>query len=138
MYLLFLILINLSNIASNQHTGNLIIKLDKPVTGGNLLVYMYDKPETFPRQKDKVYRLEIFPCKENLQTISIENIRFNEYAIIVVHDQNGNKKMDRNWLGLPAENYALSGNPKFHMGPPVFDEVRFSFNTNNQVLQLHF
>ena len=101
--------------------GTLIIELNEQVSReGNLLIYIFDDADAFPKHKDKVYRFVVVDAKKDLKSILVQNLPFKEYAVIAVHDINGNNKMDRNWLGLPAEPYALSGNPKFHMGPPKY------------------
>jgi uncharacterized protein (DUF2141 family) len=33
------------------------------------------------------------------------------YALAVFHDENGDMKLGRSWLGLPSEGYGLSNNP---------------------------
>ena len=119
--------------------GTLIIELNKQIPHeGNLLIYIFDDADAFPKHKDKVYRFVVVDTKQGIKSIPIQNLPFKEYGVIAVHDQNGNNKMDRNWLGLPAEPYALSGNPKFHFGPPKYDEVKFLFEKNNQILKLAF
>lgn len=50
-----------------------------------------------------------------------------EYALAIFHDENDNGEMDRNWLGLPTEPWAFSGEPKTRLRLPVFDEVKFTF-----------
>jgi uncharacterized protein (DUF2141 family) len=43
------------------------------------------------------------------------------YALAVFHDENGDMKLDRSWLGLPSEGYGLSNNP-----PPAWRWPRHS------------
>jgi uncharacterized protein (DUF2141 family) len=47
------------------------------------------------------------------------------YALLVVHDENGNGKLDM-MMGIPREGFGFSNNPKIHMRAPRFDEVRFA------------
>jgi len=116
----------------------LIIRFEQPVESkGNLLVFIYDKAEGFPMEKERIFRKEIIPANQTSE-IRINELPFGTYAIIVVIDANGNKIMDRNWLGMPAEDYALSGKPKFRFGPPRFEEVKFDFVSDKQVLVLKF
>ncbi len=136
---LLLALFSIFYTPSIPERGTLIIELNKQMPReGNLLIYIFDDADAFPKQKDKVYRFVVVDAKQGIKSIPVQNLHFKDYAVIAVHDINGNKKMDRNWLGLPAEPYALSGNPKFHMGPPKYDEVKFLFEKNNQTLKLAF
>ena len=51
--------------------------------------------------------------------------RTGNYGLAVSHDANGNKVMDKNFLGLPAEGFGFSNNPTL-MGMPSFTKVRFA------------
>ena len=46
------------------------------------------------------------------------------YAIALLHDENGNSKMDTT-LGMPREGFAFSRNPKIRFGPPKFADASF-------------
>lgn len=48
------------------------------------------------------------------------------YAVAVVHDANGNGRLDRNFLGIPAEGYGVSNNRTYAMSAPKWDESRFT------------
>ena len=50
---------------------------------------------------------------------------FGTYAIVVHHDENGNKKLDRNWIGMPTEGVGFSNNPKLFFAIPNHDDVTF-------------
>ena len=47
------------------------------------------------------------------------------YAIVVHHDENGNKKLDQNWIGMPTEGVGFSNNPQLFLAPPNHTEVAF-------------
>jgi len=46
------------------------------------------------------------------------------YAVQVLHDENDNGKLDKNFLGIPSEDYGFSNNPRV-MRRATFDEARF-------------
>lgn len=46
------------------------------------------------------------------------------YALALIHDENGNDKMDMA-LFLPREGVGVSRNPKLRMGPPTFESAAF-------------
>ncbi len=41
-----------------------------------------------------------------------EDISPGTYALAVIHDENGNGKLDTNWVGIPTEGYGFSGLPQ--------------------------
>ena len=47
------------------------------------------------------------------------------YAIGIFIDTNYNNKMDRNFLGIPKEQYGFSNNAKGSFGPPSFKDASF-------------
>jgi uncharacterized protein (DUF2141 family) len=46
-----------------------------------------------------------------------------DYALLVLHDENGNNKVDT-MLGIPREGVGFSRNPRLMFGPPRFEAVR--------------
>ena len=57
--------------------------------------------------------------------LSLAKLRPGNYALLVIHDENGNGKLDMT-LGIPREGFGFSNNPAIHMRPPRLNEVRFS------------
>lgn len=45
------------------------------------------------------------------------------YALVVVHDRNGDGVMEKTFLGLPQEGYGLSNNPRPLLVPRFEDAV---------------
>ncbi len=48
------------------------------------------------------------------------------HAVSVLHDENGNGRMDTNFFGIPTEGGGVSNNPKPRMGPPRYSEAVFT------------
>ena len=48
-----------------------------------------------------------------------------EYALAFFHDVDNDGDMNTNWLGLPTEPWAFSGEPKTRLRLPRFHEVSF-------------
>ena len=47
------------------------------------------------------------------------------YAVAVMHDENGNRKVDQNLFGAPTEGWATSNNVTHAFRGPSFDESKF-------------
>lgn len=55
------------------------------------------------------------------------------YALGIYHDENANRKFNRNALGMPAEGFGFSNNPSTLFGLPSFNSVRLNVpRTNTQ------
>ena len=50
------------------------------------------------------------------------------YALVVLHDENMNGRIDTNWLGIPKEGYGFSNNARSPFGSPSFAEASFVYD----------
>lgn len=55
------------------------------------------------------------------------------YAVTLMHDQNENKRLDKNWIGAPKEGFGFSRNAKVIMGAPDFKEAAFTVKENTSL-----
>jgi uncharacterized protein (DUF2141 family) len=57
------------------------------------------------------------------------------YAVAVVDDQNGDKKLNRDFFGIPKEGFGISKNPTVSVqtGMPKFRNASFSMNKNTTI-----
>jgi uncharacterized protein (DUF2141 family) len=53
------------------------------------------------------------------------------YALGVYHDADGDRKYDRNAVGLPSEGFGFSNNPAVILGIPSFRSVRLAVPRDN-------
>ncbi|MBP93081.1 MAG: hypothetical protein CMC55_03060 [Flavobacteriaceae bacterium] len=63
---------------------------------------------------------------------SFENVKQGNYAVMVVHDENDNSRMDFEANGMPMENYGMSNNPML-MGPPNFNDAKFELKEDTEI-----
>ena len=62
-------------------------------------------------------------AKRGSVAVRVQDIAPGTYAVQVFHDENGNRKIDRNFLGIPTEGMAFSNDARFHFGPPRFEDA---------------
>lgn len=55
----------------------------------------------------------------------IPNVAPGNYALSVIHDENGNGRLDT-FMAIPREGFGFSRNPGIRMGPPRFSETVFA------------
>ncbi len=70
-------------------------------------------------------------------TIVFDGVAPGSYAIMAMHDQNENGRMDFEPNGMPKESYGTSNNPMSY-GPPQFSESKFEVGTENQKINIRF
>jgi len=90
---------------------------------------LFDSPEGFPR--------EFLLSAQNVMVIKVrytearcdfEAILPGTYALVVVHDENSNGKLDTDWLGIPTEGYGFSNDAKALLGTPSFAAASFLYD----------
>jgi uncharacterized protein (DUF2141 family) len=75
---------------------------------------------------------------ENAQAICMfADVAPADYAVSVFHDEKGNGILDRNFLGIPKEGVGASNDAAGSLGPPKFDDARFSYKGGRSVLAIH-
>ena len=57
-------------------------------------------------------------------SVTFKNVTAGNYAIMALHDENENKRMDFEDTGMPKEAYGSSNNP-VNFGPPQFIDSKF-------------
>lgn len=55
--------------------------------------------------------------------VTFHDLSPGDYAVRLFHDENGNKQMDSNVLGIPTESYGFSNNAG-SFGPASFDDAK--------------
>ena len=98
------------------------------------------------RSNDGVISFELFNASEQIVSKfekSIEDkkclIAFKElacefYAIRYFHDENANKELDKNWLGMPTEGYGFSNDAYGFFGPKEFKEWLFELQGDTTIV----
>ena len=74
--------------------------------------------------KDPARVTRVVPSSE-AGAIRIAGLAPGQYALLVVHDENRNGKLDT-MLGMPREGFGFSRNPALRMGPPAYGAVQFA------------
>jgi uncharacterized protein (DUF2141 family) len=60
---------------------------------------------------------------ENHQAQLTFQVPPGRYAAVVIHDENSNMKLDRNFLGIPKEGFGFSNNPRVAFSAPPFQSA---------------
>ena len=110
-------------------------------TNGEIEVALFNNEEGFPNKITKAYKVERAKITNGTCTVIFENIPYGLYALGVYHDENGNKKLDRTWFGMPKEGIAVSNNPKLGVfNPPDFATAKFNFDKlkNNVSIKIKY
>jgi uncharacterized protein (DUF2141 family) len=62
--------------------------------------------------------------KDGKSIVTFNNVAPGEYGITLLHDKNGNKRMDFDANGMPLERFGVSNN-NMSYGPPQWSDAKF-------------
>ncbi len=100
---------------------------------GLIGVLVFKSPAGWPEDVSSAFTSEVVPAQAPETVLEVHNLPAGEYAVVVLHDENLNKKLDRNWLGKPKEQWGMSNNPPFTHSAPSFGSARFPFAGDEQM-----
>ncbi|MDA9690478.1 DUF2141 domain-containing protein [Pseudomonadota bacterium] len=117
--------------------SELVINLSDQKKAGTLMLALYNNAEAFEGSVIKEKRSEVGVFKglefylelKDSMRLSIE-IPDGEYAIAFFIDANGNKKLDKNFLGIPKEQFGFSNNAMGTLSAPTFEQAKFKVAGN--------
>ena len=102
---------------------------------GTLNCRLFTKAADFP-DGEGIVTLRV-PITGPNTSCSFSNVEPGTYAIAVVHDENGNGKLDKNFVGVPSEGYGVSNNKTYALSAPKWDESTFKLGaTESKALQI--
>jgi uncharacterized protein (DUF2141 family) len=145
-FLLFAVLVfsNLPAMASAQsspcpgiHVKVLNIKNSK----GNVACALFESPVGFPwKYLHYATNIMVIKIRETEARFDFIDIPPGTYALVVVHDENMNGKLDTNWLGAPKEGYGFSNDAKAFLSAPSFSAAIFQYDggTLDMTIPLHY
>jgi uncharacterized protein (DUF2141 family) len=125
--------------AQTKDTGTLTVRVTGARnTKGKIGVTLFQDAQGFPDDTSKAVRQESVDIDPNTKSaqVTFKDVPQGTFAVSVLHDENGNGKMDKNFVGMPKEGYGASNNPKKKKRAPTFDEAKFSLNTSEQAIEI--
>jgi len=105
-----------------------------PDNKGKLMIGVFDQ-EGFLNKAITGRSLEV--NGETQVSLTFKNLPYGEYAVSVLHDKNGNGKMDFNQQGRPQEDWVMSGSNTRDQ-QPQWELAKFSLNQSDYELELSF
>ncbi|MGB3590753.1 MAG: DUF2141 domain-containing protein [Nonlabens sp.] len=124
-----LLLVTLASYAQSA-THTLRVEVSNASTDKGAMVYAlstkadFGSPQPFKSAKVTI--------EDGKAIAMFENVPTGEYAIIALHDLNGNGKMDFENTGRPMEDYGTSSGTITY-GPPNWEESKFELKKDHTV-----
>ena len=101
---------------------------------GMIGVSLFNSPKGYPTRIEHGYESQWIELEVGQTSIDgeFEGIPFGEYAVSVVHDENGNKRLDMGPMGFPTEGVGFSNGQKIVMSVPKFSNSTISLTEMSQ------
>jgi uncharacterized protein (DUF2141 family) len=105
----------------------LLVRVDNVKSSRGLIaVTLYvDERRKFLARRGSLYVGRV-PARPGRTDVCIHVPKPGIYALAVYHDADADRSFDRTSLGLPAEGFGFSNNPRTFLGMPNFGSVRIS------------
>ena len=83
---------------------------------------IFKSSDGWPEDKSKSFRHGPTPIAagERQAVVVWDNVPAGDYAVAVIHDENRNAKLDRNFIGVPKEGFGFANNPHVGLSAPPF------------------
>jgi uncharacterized protein (DUF2141 family) len=127
--------VTFSNAQDSKNANNITVTINNIKNNNGHVVLSLHTADTFMKgpgiksTKSEVVNGEI--------KVTFENVESGTYAIMALHDENDNNRMDYSENGMPKESYGMSNNP-MSFGPPEFDSAKFELLNENLELNIIF
>ncbi len=108
--------------SSHVEAAELIISIDNPPNSGAVIAMLFNSKSTFVDLRDPFKTITLPSGGTNPGRI--KDLIAGEYALVVYHDENGNGRLDENFIGIPSEPLGFS-NRYWPQGPPTFANAAF-------------
>lgn len=114
--------------AMNQHTIPIAINNIKHERGGQLIVFVFLE-EGFPKRHEQAIHKAIAPVEASSSQVDIQVPSAQVFAIKVLHDENMDGKVTKNWTGIiPHDGLGFSNGARIRFAAPKFKQAQIHYS----------
>lgn len=112
---------------SSAHADTLRIRVSNLRSGKGFLavsVFAETQQQSYPEAAEKASKTYYLKLDGKTEVdLKAADLTAGKYAVVVMHDEDGDKKMKTSFLGIPSEGFGFSNNPKIFFGAPAFKKA---------------
>lgn len=117
-----------------QSNANLIVNVNQIKSSkGAINVTIYNSEEDFLK---RAFMQKKKDAKPNALVFEFEDVPKGKYTVSVIHDENENGELDKNFMGIPSEPYGISKEGKSNFGPPSYKKSLFTIDNSDVTLSI--
>lgn len=121
--------------AQEQELVKVTVTIENVLNDNGLILVSLHNEDTFMKGAGVIDLAD--EAKKGEVTLTFENVKPGTYAVMVLHDENENNRMDFESNGMPKESYGMSGNAMV-MGPPTFNDAKFEVASEDLEFKIRF
>ena len=87
---------------------------------GDAGLSVFNSADGWPEDNTKAFAHGPHPFSGTATAITLQ-VPPGRYALVALHDENSNHKLDKNMFGIPKEGFGFSNNPHVMLSAPSFD-----------------
>lgn len=100
---------------------------------GNIGVLVFNNPKGWPEDRAAALKDIVVPAHPGTVTVVVPGLTPGNYAVALLHDVNKNHKLDKNFIGMPKEQWGLSNDPHATIKAPPFKNCMFSLTRDAEI-----
>ncbi len=104
---------------------------------GDVKVGLFNSAQSFSGKTKEKYGGSVIKIFGKKARCVFSNIPYGEYAIKLFHDEDGDDRIDTNFLGMPTEEYGFSNNAKGLFGLPSYDKAKFVVSSDTVRVEIN-
>ena len=97
---------------------------------GRVYVALHDSEKTFPKKGNEAPHLARAEISKGKVKVTFKEVPEGTYALSAFFDENGNGKLDCNFLGIPKERAGVSNN---YFGLPKWEKSKFTIKSQTSL-----
>ena len=90
---------------------------------GQVRFMLFRSEVGFPDEPARAYKTEVVDVENYKAQATFTDLPYGTYAVYVLHDENSNGFLDKNFFKVPTEGYGASNNAADIMEMPEYDEA---------------
>jgi uncharacterized protein (DUF2141 family) len=107
---------------------------DKGVLGGAV----FKTPAGWPENDSQAFARQAIPVPPNAAAVlKFSDVPPGHYGIVVLHDENGNHRLDRNVFRVPKEGFGFANNPHVGLSAPSWKDASIEVTCPTTNVQIH-
>ena len=105
-------------------------------TDGEAGVAVWNAAQGFPEEIEHAVATTYVTIQDDTAVARFDQLPPGRYAVTVYHDKNDNRRFDKNWLGMPKEDWGVSNDVRPRLRAPRFDEAVRDLAAGEQLVEI--